>query len=388
MRLRRVSGLERIWLAADRISPPFVNQLVLEGRGHLSTAALQAAVHEAAEANPGLRAGVEGIVGAGWWTDCSTVSVHQVDGTAWGGMDGQGASFLERRLSARGPTAEVLLVDGDVPRVVIRTHHAIADGRGTWAFAEDVFSCLRGEPAVGAEASTRDIDIARRLGGQRESEPPPDRASPLGPCETPGLGTHWERVRLEVPPRPVLPRLLFALRAAAASNHLRLGVSVDLRRHASDLRTTSNLTGIVRLELDNLESWQCIDEALRAALAEQRELGIVAASEPLRWLPLAWMERIGRRHALRSQATNQWPVSMTVSNLGRQPVERLCAPTWDTRHAWWIPPGSPGQPLFVAVSGDASGIDLVATCPSPLRAALAPFLQQVGVVLTTTDGFP
>ena len=31
--MRPVSGLERIWLAARQVAPPFANQLVLEGDG-------------------------------------------------------------------------------------------------------------------------------------------------------------------------------------------------------------------------------------------------------------------------------------------------------------------------------------------------------------------
>ena len=31
---RRLSGIDRLWLVADRQHPPFVNQMVLEGEGY------------------------------------------------------------------------------------------------------------------------------------------------------------------------------------------------------------------------------------------------------------------------------------------------------------------------------------------------------------------
>ena len=56
-------------------------------------------------------------------------------------------------------------------------------------------------------------------------------------------------------------------------------------------------------------------------------------------------------------------MSATISNLGRQDLARVSAPSFRATRAFWIPPGSPSMPLFLTLNGDRDGLDLVGTAP-------------------------
>ena len=151
---RPLSGVERLWLAAASIAPPFANQIVLEGRFEqaLSDALprWREAMRVVAAALPGSRSRLEGRgVRTRWVSDGPLPQVLCVDGTRWSGESGEGAVFLDDRFDARsGPISNVLLVRGSPARVVVRSLHAAMDGRGTLVLAEALMAAL--EPSRGA----------------------------------------------------------------------------------------------------------------------------------------------------------------------------------------------------------------------------------------------
>ena len=137
--------MERVWLAADRIQGPFVNQLVIEGSGTLLPSLLRSAVDAAGTVHPGMRVRLQGWLGwSRWKADGRGPDFRVVSGERWDGMSPRGAPFLEEPLDPRrGAVCEVLWVEGPTPRVVIRSHHAVTDGRGASLFTDDVFRALR-----------------------------------------------------------------------------------------------------------------------------------------------------------------------------------------------------------------------------------------------------
>ncbi len=390
-----------MWLAADRIQPPFVNQLVLEGIGALKAEAVQRAVAAAGEANPGLRARLRGRLGwTRWSADGPEPGFREVDGARWDGNSPAGAPFLEELLDPfSGPVAEVLLVKGDQPRLVIRTHHAVTDGRGATLFAEDVFRALRGEALIGSAAGPlTDAGLARLALKALEASkaqqasparrnrdvpdapapgpaPPPDRPAPTGKAHIFTPGGTWRRLRILGRFPQLLPRLLRSIGGMSPpQDPMRFGVSVDLRRFAEalpevrDLRSTANLSGIVHIDMaafsrgsesvDQIGGWleEHLPDALQTPIHHDR----------LRWLPLRLIADAGKKAALERLRAGRYAISATLSNLGRQDMRQWQSLGFRCKRAFWIPPSSPGMPLFLTASGDDEGIDLCASMPSGL----------------------
>ncbi len=363
---RSISGVEWVWLAADRIAPPFCNQLVVEGDGAgVGYDELVDAVSAAAEVQPGSRVRRRGQL---WVADGGAPRVRAVDGAGWDGRGPDGAPFLRVPLPPAHATCEVLSVTGgDVPRLVFRTHHAAMDGQGTLLFADAVCAALRGEAPRPAEAGpTTDASLAASAGRSAEPAVPIDCPPPVrGVSGGASRGVTWRRRRVAGRFRRMLPRLAVAV-AAAAGEPCRVDVPVDLRPLRPDLRSSANLTGLVRLPVAPADDIVAVTTRLRGLLDARAGADFVLAASALRRLPLAVIAAGGKAKAARQLTLGRYGTTATLSNLGRLDLDRFAAPGFTPRASFFIPPGSPGLPLFVACNGDAAGVEICATMPAAL----------------------
>lgn len=356
---RRVSGLERIWLAADRIAPPFAIHLVVEWPGPLDVDRWRAAVQAAA--GPGMRLRLRGALRWARWVVVDASVPVEVITTPW---DGQGpAPWLSAPLPPeRGPVRVSLVppTDGASARVVFSAQHAVTDGRGLWRLVCDTARALAGEAVEPPPAGPlTDVDLARALGVE-PLRPVASDASP--PCPSPpGQPVIWRRRRLPGG-ADVLPRLAAAFaRAAEPGGRLRLSIPVDLRRYATaaDRESTANLTGITYLELTAERSPAAIRAAIDEALASKVAARHPLAAEFARHLPLGLIAAVGRRAAQRDHRRGLFGASLALSHLGRHAL------TIDGRPARvaFVPPGMPGLPVFVGVTVDPAGVEVVGCGP-------------------------
>src|SRR5262245_20294854 len=153
---RRVSYNERIYLGVEKRRPGFCIHIVLEGDGSLSPEGLRAAMVQVAQANPGCRLILRGMLGWARWVAAGPVPpVRLVEG--W--TTDEPNAEIERPLSPfHGPTCEVVLAPSSRPRIVFRSFHGVMDGRGLLHFAEEVFRALRGEQLVGSSCTLSDTE--------------------------------------------------------------------------------------------------------------------------------------------------------------------------------------------------------------------------------------
>ncbi len=400
---RALSGVERVWLLADRLTPPFVNQLVLEGDGDVDVDGLEAAVQTLASW-PVCSARLGGrLRGTRWRAGGAPWRLRRVQGTGWDARSGAGAGFLRDPLpTPRGPLCEVLWVEGPVPRLVLRTAHAFADGRGTLELAAALFATARGEspPPILLTGPT-DEDLASTCGRLPERPVPrdcaPARATRLGPAGRStdpdgaagasgdgGVGLLWARVTADVSPRDLLPRLAWALgQRADPALRCRVDVPVDLRRHAPAIRSTANLTGLIRLSVDSHRDRPNpvarLEQELQRRLARGEEADFVLALARLRGLPLSLLEREARRRADDRAARGLYGTTANLSNVGRLDLAALSGAGFQARAGFFIPPGSPDLPLFLALTGGPRGVELCGTMPEALgdQAALEALLGEL-----------
>ena len=193
-RVRALYGLERVWLVADRLWPPFVNQLVVEGEGALDVADWRTALAHASAAWPGASARLRGSLG---WTRWEAGGAPPVVREITADWDGRGpAPFTTAALDPwRGPVVELVLVQGLCSTVVLRTHHALFDGRAAWMFAQDLGAALRGETIRGGGWGPPS-DTAFVGPGDAPDEPRADAVLPYEPAT--GAGSVAWRRRSEI----------------------------------------------------------------------------------------------------------------------------------------------------------------------------------------------
>ena len=366
---RPLSGVERLWLAADRIAPPFVNQMVIEGRSDrpADLARWRRALTRVLPAQPGCKARVVGgLRRSRWVADGRVPRIVEVDGALWDGFSPAGADFLSRPLAARsGQTAEILLVRHEhTPRVVVRTHHAAMDGRGTTLLAEGLFAALRGDEVPRATAGGPiDHELALQIGAEPEATPPRDCLPPFAGV-TAGVqsGVTWLRRRVDGPVRRPLAALALAV-AEAVGEPCRVDVPVDLRRGGAGVASSANLTGLIRLPVSPGDDLAAVHADLHRRIEEGEAGAFVLAADRVRGLPMALLVSGGRAEARHSLSLGRFGTSATLSNLGLLDLERLSCPEFTARRAFFVPPGSPGLPLFVTLTGDPDGVEVCASAP-------------------------
>lgn len=387
--MRKLSGMERVWLAGASVAPPFCNQLVVEGDGWPAPpAGWDAALATLAEAQPGCRLRLRGVLrGARWAPGGPLPEIREVDAAGWDGLGPENAPFLAAPMDpARGPVLQVLLLRGTPTRVVLRTPGAATDGTGLLLLARGLFACLRGEaPPVAASGPEQDEVLARSLGVEPEPPPPQDAAALTGLAEPAAGGCTWRRMRVPAFPNHVATLALALARASEgpAGRVLRMEVPVDLRRYAPQLQTTASLTGWMRLPVhlhlgadDPLASVRyALEDGLRRKAAAASALGLGFA----RATPLAALAWLGRRMAARSLRDGRYGSSAVIAHLGRLDPADFSGGGFSASRAWFVPPGSPGQPAFVTTSGGPEGLELAVAMPDALATCgrLEAFLDRL-----------
>ena len=353
---RRLFGLERLWLAADRSWPPFVNQLVVEGEGEADPDALLRALPALAAAWPAARARLQGrLGGCRWVADGRPPAVRE--GGDWDGVSPHPA--LSARLDpACGPIVEVVRFTG---RIVVRTHHAAFDGRAAWPLAVDLGRALRGEPLEGATFSGVEEPPAP---GPRPPAPPAD--SPLAVPGRPGGGAEprWALRSLPAAPRHAVVRIALGL-AAARGERVRVSVPVDLRP-APRPAVAANLTGFVRLDVLLDEDVAAVAARLRAAVHSPEPHASLHAADGLHVWPVWLLAALASASASAQLRARRVPGTASISNLGLQDAAVLDHAGFRGRALYWLPPANPGSGAFITLTGHAGGLELVVGLPAGL----------------------
>jgi hypothetical protein len=374
--MRSVSGLERVWLAARQVAPPFANQFVLEGRGEPEPdSGWSDLLERLAQAQPGCRMRLRGVLGGMRWVEGGAMpSVQRIEDSDWDGMGPEGAPFLERPLDpSRGPIVEILILPGEPTRLVLRSLNAATDGAGMLLLARGLFALLRGEKPPKAQAGpTNDEQLAGTLGVQASAPPPHDSASPTGPAQA-EEGCTWARVRVPCTTE-VVPKLAVAIaehaRGVGSRQPVRVDIPVDLRRWAPQLQSSANLTGWMQvpahLHLGADDPVQAVRYVMNDGLQRKAAAAHVLGASFARNTPLPVLAWLGKRLAANSLRDGRYGTSAVVSHVGRIDPADFSGGGFETQRAFFVPPGSPGQPAFVTSVAGPEGLELCLAMPRAL----------------------
>ncbi|GEM_PF-4139273 len=342
------------------MDPSFTLQLSLELDRALPLETLRDAVEALAGHNPLTTCRLRGVLGwSRWQPGSGRPRVGCVDGVAWDGRSLAGAAFLEAPLEA---PVEVLVVEGQVPRLLVRCDHALVDGVGILGLVRDLFDVLNGRRPSALPLGPADHGLV----GDHRAEPaaPVDVGSPLGPARSDAVQRVWAAARTAPHDRLMarLVRATFRGSRRYTDRPIRVDVPVDLRRHG--VAGSGNLTGLVQLTLDQEPTLDQVHERLGRALEARRELDAVVRMRGARWLPVSWLAGLGRAGARRSLASDAWQSSVTLSHLGRHDLADFGGPELALRRVVPVAPASRGLPLNLTFLADRDGVELSASSPA------------------------
>jgi hypothetical protein len=374
---RKVSAVERGHIAHTlKAGPSFqstFNRFILEGDGSFDARAWQAAADKAAEVNPGLRLRLKGSLGwMRWETDGPGPRVHVIDNCAWDAQSESNMDFLQQPMDLRnGPLAEIFLLPGTPARAVFRTHHGIMDGLSTRIFIDDVFRVLNGEKPLGATCSLSDVDLARQYEVPPPIVPSANCLAIAGPATDTPPHYYLRRLTLQKRVRNVIPKLLEKLAKFARQNNegdgiVRLRVTVDCRRDLPEEERliSSNLTGLLFLDIDETTTERDIVKIMRNKIKEHEHLYFPKLGDLLKWIPLRTINKQAFASRGKLHLRKRYTATGTVSSLGELEEGQWQCPGFVTRQCFAIPIPFFMTPVFITVWGNPNGMDIVFGMPS------------------------
>ncbi len=163
--VRQLSALENSFLAFDSDDySSMCNQFVIEGLGGLSALALKSAIETATESNPGIALRLKGNWFFKHWDSEGKAPELHFQKNAWSGLNSEGAFFDGEKLDCRkGVCAQVHVIEGDFPKIIFRTHHALMDGNATLFWIQEVFRALRSEQLQGSRCDGSEAEFLKKF---------------------------------------------------------------------------------------------------------------------------------------------------------------------------------------------------------------------------------
>ncbi|HPS59013.1 MAG TPA: hypothetical protein PK514_12985, partial [Spirochaetota bacterium] len=360
---RSLSFNERFFLATDRITPPFCNQMIYEGEGTFDESKWRLALEIASKANPGSRVTLKGALSFSRWIDSGeTPRLRLVDGADWSGTGDDGAPFLQEYLNPfKGPTCEVVLIKGDTPRAAFRTHHAVMDGRGTIHWAEDIFRVLRGEEPLGSDSTLTDYELAMSLNKEGRFPPPQEFIAPTGIAEGDKGGVTWRRIKLDGRYRKLLPQLS-VLVAQEARRHnkgkVRLTIPVDLRQRKPGLSSTGNLTNTIYIGIPEEATAETVSKDIDWQIENLYDCRMYQRERFMNHVPISIMTRELKKIIKQKHAAGLYHNSGIISNLGKLDMKKFSGGGFMAASWFAIPPCQEIVPFFMVLAGSTAFANL------------------------------
>lgn len=337
---------------ADLARPPVVNQYILEGTGVLDKKKWKKAVEKASAANPGTLVTLKGVLGFSKWVDSGiSPPVREVDGKNWDGYGPKGAPFLEDRLDPyTGPTCEVLLIHGDIPRVMFRSHHASVDGMGQLFWMKDIFRALNDRPLMGSESTLTDTDLAKSFDKGYRKKFPPEHIAPTGKPIGNDRGVTWKRIKMNGKHFKALPQIAILL-AKEAWKHsdgiVRFGIPVDMRIHNRKIKSTANLVFGITIEIEKKSTAQSIEKDILNRIQNKNDCMLYRGEDMYRYIPLWLMKnQYGGIMEKRFQK-GRYNISGYLSNMGVIPLHLFKGAGFQSTGFFPIPPYMEFLPFFM-----------------------------------------
>jgi len=347
---RRLSPIERASLVLNE----FCNyncDIVVEGQGTLSVEALRSAVEKAAQANPGSRVRLRGVLGFSRWVDSGVApEVQEVRASSWDGRSERGAAFLAERFDALagGPVCKLVYVRGSPARIVFRALHAAVDGRSLLHWIAEVFRALRGEPLLGSPCRYVEWDIMRKFQDKVNREaldaPSPEPNLPVIPCSAvrpARLRYLWRAVVLPGNVPNVLAKFAIFLAQYArreAQGRVCFTVPVDLRTLREEVLSLGNLTGYLGIPIGPGDGTRDFSRQLSLRVRNYADCHRPDILKKLPWVPVRTIRReIGR--SLERTLYESVPEAMSagVVSMGTFALQNLATPEFTPLEVLPIP---------------------------------------------------
>jgi NRPS condensation-like uncharacterized protein len=367
---RPISATERIWLSIDGAFSPYVNQAVVEGKGNIEFEHLKTAIEKASEANPGSRLVLKGNLRGCYWLDSGIAPrLRKILSKKWDGYGPDNAPFLCDPLPYKGPTCEVIYIQGTIPRIIFRSNHGVMDGMGTLTWMEDIFRVVRGENPIGTSSTLTEYQLVSSISDKTMKMHPNENIAPTGRAGKKIKGVIWKRLTFKGNYSKLLGEIGMALARSAWSysdGAVRIGIPVDIRPRKQGLRATGNLSMALYLEISKNSTPESITYEISRQMHNKYDCICIEGGDYIDLIPL-WLLALAIKLIIKiPQATGRHNVSGIISNLGRIDTEKFSGGGFSADTVFFVPPRMDGLPAFVVLAGCKDRLEMTVSVPNVL----------------------
>ncbi len=397
---RSLSALESTYVAINKQhNTSFINQIFIEGKGHLDPHKWQRAIALASKQNVGSHLRLKGIWGWRYWdSEGKNPQLHVVEHDDWDGMGTKGMNFAQQGMDVRKDSlAEVWLLPGTTPRILFRTHHAIMDGMGTIFWIQEIFRALNRQTLLSADGRWTETTIAKQQKHPKYTFQVDKSASPLQKKANRTLrrGCHWRRIEIPGISSKIIPRFIQAIAEYIREKQLDkrvdricMRVPADLRRYLSteDAKSYSlgNCTSLIDLDISVEDDVQSIHKKILRAMRNKEDIGFVTqtALQLIKWMP-GFMVRPAIYPGDKTLNTiydkENYPFTANISYIGKQEIKHYSDGDFTATAIFGIPIALENRPLFIGISTIEKNTHATISAPYSLisEAELEKFCQEL-----------
>ena len=357
----------RIYVAAHEVYPSLCMQFVFEGSGTLDVERWEKAVAIASAADPSSRMVLRRHLNFSRFIDSGvTPPVRVIDSRQWDTYDA--SDILNNFVPRTGPMAEVCLIKGDTPRVAIRAHHAVMDGRGLMTWAEDIFRALRGEEVKKSDEIVLETDLlnhtykpAYKVTGRF--------LGPTGRAQGSERGILYLRRRITGSFNKIPAKIALVLAREAwrhGKGNVRFGIPMDLRSRRPGLKSTSNLTSSLFIHITPDMNIEDIVTEIKRKVSVREDGYATFEDKLMNYLPLKVIETLIMKDADYSHRIGRYRYSGFISNMGAYSPEAFQGDGFTTHAVHARPICVEGFPFSIVIIGMGKQLDLFTAVPKVL----------------------
>lgn len=177
---------------------------------------------------------------------------------------------------------------------------------------------------------------------------------------------YWQRFHVRGNYKNIVSQVAVLLAREArtySSGPVRIGIPVDLRPRKSGLRSTSNLTNLIYVDVHPEDTYSDIDNDIRRQLSECRDGMLYPGDEMARYMPLRLIRRLVDKRIVKNHRRGLYNASALISNLGKKELKDFTGGGFHATAFWAIPPGSELYPYSVVLAGHGNVIEIVIAIP-------------------------
>lgn len=381
---RNLSSSEHLYLAFQKICPPFCIQMLVEGTGNIEVEPLQAAVAKASDANPGSRLILKRNLKKSYWLDSGiSPPVQVVNDTGWSGFDFKNKGsltvphFYKTLDYISGPVSEVILIKGKTTSILFRSFHGVMDARGLLFWVEEIFRVLRNEPVIGTNTQLNDSEMLKSFElNENDVQPAKEitsfnlrSGSPTGKVSGTEKNYLWGRKKIQGNYPALVSQIAFILSEENYrhfENISKFMIPVDLRHNFPNLYSTANLSNPIFVEVKQGETWPGIYHKILTMLRENKEKKPDSFEKYLKLFPVVLLAKGFGFLSSYLLNKNRFLGSGIISNIGKIVQDNFNTKEFSCESVFFLPIDIPASPVSIVTTENKNFIELTVSIPAVL----------------------